>query len=109
MPAPVILLNGDQIGQHGAGILDLSHRQQSKSGFNTVARPDKMIAAGTVGCIPPRDTETRDDRTGVGAVLVHFENHGRKISFSPGLGWSVRNREAFLPVLPSFDEFAAYR
>src|SRR5215813_14949902 len=81
VPASILVLNCDQVGQHGAGIIDLSHSQKGEARFDAIARPDQMIAANGIGGVSPRHAQAGDYRTWVGAVLMHFQNDSRQISF----------------------------
>src|SRR5262245_18504166 len=109
VPAPILVLNCDQVGQHGAGIIDLSHSQKGEARFDAIARPDQMIAANGIGGVSTRHAQAGDERTWVGAVLMHFQNDSRQISFSPDVGRGIRNVESFPPLPPACDESLAYR
>src|SRR5262249_38968851 len=109
IPASVRILNGDEIRQHGTSVIDLSDPQKRQTGFDTIARPDQMIAANSIAGISPRHAQAGDDRTGIRSVLMHFENNRRKISLSPQVGRGIRNSQAFPPLLPACDESLAYR
>src|SRR5262249_29966349 len=74
VPASILVLNCDQVGQHGAGIIDLSRSQKGEARFDAIARPDQMIAANRISGVSPRYAQAGDDRTWIGAVLMHFQN-----------------------------------
>ena len=74
VPASVPVLNGDEVRQHGASVIDLSDPQKRQTRFDTIARPDQMIAANGIAGISPRHAQAGDDRTGIRTVLMHFEN-----------------------------------
>src|SRR5215470_2066753 len=109
VPASVLILNGDEIRQHGTSVINLSDPQKRQTRFDTVARPDQMIAANGIAGISPRHAQAGDDRTGIRTVLMHFENDRRNISLSPQVGRGVRNSQAFPPLLPACDESLVYR
>src|SRR5262249_15426293 len=109
VPASVSVLNGDEIRQHGTSVIDLSGPQKRQTGFDTIARPDQMIAANSIAGISPWHAQAGDDRTRIRTVLMHFENNRRKISLSPQVGRGIRNSQAFPPLLPACDESLAYR
>src|SRR5215831_5141011 len=54
-------------------IIDLSHSQKGEACFDAIARPDQMVAANGIGGVSPRHAQAGDDRTWIGAVLMHFQ------------------------------------
>src|SRR5262249_61977849 len=60
-PASVGVLGGDEVGQHGARILDLADGQKGEPRLDAIAGPDEMITARGLGGISPVQAQSAED------------------------------------------------